>query len=521
MKARKQSRKRLKLKEAERDKRRLRYGLLPVPSETVEVPYAKRHDDDFDAGEVVGWLVDRPEWQDTIGAECALVESERPRKGPKPSYTTIELEAALFFQIISGIRTYKAARDRLAGDKAERSRAALRFDQPRESRCSSERTCFAGIPSEATMSRHRARFPHERRLKAYMRYFDRLRQVNAQDPQLRAGLRLLGVDGSVQLTSLTCPKLDVDTGEVLNHSSITCMDGGYVGKGVPAHKQGHGYAVVPIVSLDDGLPWSYHHGRISDNESTAALAALEDFKAKVLPYAGPRRLGVFAADSGFNSRELRTNVRDVGYLDCIHEVSHALGRESTDREYTRAEKRVFEIEGHPNWYADGFRELHCKCGKGKAERFRRMELRGERAVGRVEGRCNNCGSITVTSGKWKTVRDTTRETGDERGSNRLARVQPADPPKVIDWAFGSPLSFHDKLAEKYGSLRFGHGEGFNGSAVKRFKLLKTKGYYRTGPQAELHCLMVFCAMHGMTMRKREQERGAAPVAPAAPAAVAA
>jgi hypothetical protein len=78
---------------------------------------------------------------------------------------------------------------------------------------------------------------------------------------------------------------------------------------------------------------------------------------------------------------------------------------------------------------------------------------------------------------------------------------------------GNPISFNDPLAAKYGSMRFGHGEGFNDTAVKRFKLLKTKGYYRTKAQAELHCLTVFCLMHGETMRQRNAEADAAPKKP--------
>ena len=69
----------------------------------------------------------------------------------------------------------------------------------------------------------------ERRLDAYKRYFDRLRKANAQDPELRKGLRLLGIDGSAQLTSLTCPKVDRETGEVINAHRVTCPEGGYAG----------------------------------------------------------------------------------------------------------------------------------------------------------------------------------------------------------------------------------------------------------------------------------------------------
>jgi hypothetical protein len=36
-------------------------------------------------------------------------------------------------------------------------------------------------------------------------------------------------------------------------------------------------------------------------------------------------------------------------------------------------------------------------------------------------------------------------------------------------------------------------------------LFKTKAYLHGAAQAELHCLMVFCAMHGLTQRRRELE----------------
>jgi hypothetical protein len=481
--------------------RRMRFPEnFPVPPEDVAVPYAKRHIDDFDAGELVAWLVGRPEWDETIGAECDLVETERPSKGPRPSYDTRELEKALFFQVVAGIRTYRAARDRLAGDRGSRARAALGFDQPREPRCPQELKLYAGVPSEATMSRHRKRFPHERRVAVYKRYFHRLRVENVKDPVLAEGLRILGIDGSAQLTSLTCPKLHSDgSGVIVNASRVTCPEGGYVGKDAPSEKQGMGFGVVPLTSIH-GLPWAYEHGRINLKEGDACVSALDDFIANVLPHVGELGLGVLAADSGFSRQDIRGRLRSIGYLDCIHEVSHAQNRESTDRDREAAARRRFDIEDYPNWYADGFRELHCRCGKGHT--FRRVQKTNGRAVARVEGTCASCGTITVTSGRWKAVRDTTRPNGHPHGQQRFARVHTTDPESVIDWTMGNPLSFNDPLAAKYGSMRFGHGEGFNGTAVERFKLLKTKGYYCTKAQAELHCLMVFCVMHGETMRQR-------------------
>lgn len=47
--------------ESER-KRRARFGPLPKPPEDVEVPYDKRHHDDFDPGEEIAWMMSSPEW---------------------------------------------------------------------------------------------------------------------------------------------------------------------------------------------------------------------------------------------------------------------------------------------------------------------------------------------------------------------------------------------------------------------------------------------------------------------------
>lgn len=488
-------------------KRRLRYGAFPKPPEVVDVPYAKRHDKaDSDEGEVVAWLMRRREWLETIGAECDAVEAERPTSGPPASYTTHELEGALFFQFMSGIRTYVAARDRLAGDRGGRARAALGFDQPREKRCPQELKLMAGVPSESSLTRHRKRFPVERRLVVYRLYFDRLRKLNALDPVLRAGLRFLNIDGSAQLTSLTCPVKDQD-GTVLNAKRVTCPEGGYIGRDAPPEKQGHGFGIVPLTCIH-ALPWAYDHGTINIAEGSAAVNALTDFGENVLPLTGERQLSVLSGDSGLNHRELRAAVRELGIIENISECSHTIGRASTDRDVSAANRRELDIKDYPNWYANGHRELRCRCGNGHI--FHRSGLKRGKTFARVEGDCAKCGSITITSGLWKTVVDTRRAGGDPRGTRKLVRVQNGDPASVIDWAFGNPLTFHDPLSDQYGSMRFGHGEGFNGHCVTRFKLLKTKAYYRKKAQAELHALMVFCSMHGITAYRRDaaQDSGA-------------
>lgn len=485
--------------EAER-KRRMRYGALPKPPEEVAFAYAKAKDRTTNEGEVIAWLMTRPEWLETVGAACDAIEAARPARGPAPSYSTMELEGAAFFQFMFGLRTYRAARNYLDGCRGRRARVALNFDHPRKTRCPQPLELLNGVPSEATMSRHQQRFPVELRVQLYRLYFARLGQLNATDPELREGLRILNIDGSAQLTSFTCPVRD-DEGNIRNAKRVTCPEGSYIGHDAPPEKQGMGFGVVPLI-CGNGLPWAYEHGPITINEGAAAISAVKTFGENILPLIPGSELTVFCADSGFQNRALRALVRSYGMVENIHECSHTKGRASTDREVTSTSRRELEIEGYPKWYANGHRELKCRCGD--AHIFRRTELdKNGEAVIRVEGRCAKCGSLTITSGLWKTVVDTRRPTGDPRGMRRLVRVQNGDPASVIDWQFGNPLTFNDPLAEAYGNMRFGHGEGFNGACVTRFKLLKTKGHYRTQAKAELHALSVFCAMHGITAYRRD------------------
>lgn len=483
-------------------------SVLPVPpTQQVEVPYALRYERSFDEGEAVAWLMSRPEWEETIGAACDAVEAERPKHGPRPSYSTRELEAALFYQVMKGIRTWKSARAALAGDTGERARVALGLDIERKTRCPRDLKRRVGVPSEATMCRHRKRFDYERRLEAYKNYFDALRRLNAQDPQLREGLRILGIDGTAQPTSLQCPKLNRKTGEIVNAPRITCPEGGYRVKDT---EKVHGFAAFPLHCVN-GLPWAYAHGKVNEDERTAAQRAIEDYRDNVLPHAGPRRLGILTADSGFRDQaKLRPLLHSVGLVPNIHHLSHAKYRESSQKERHEASALQFDIDGRDDWYADGYRELHHRCPNSTqhpVHTYRRIKQgTGGRAITRLEAECKPCkASISITAGEYKKVMDPARLARDPRGKYKYMKVHPLDPERVRVWDLGNPLTFNDALAGRFGEMRYGHGEGFNGAAVQRFKLFKTKAYLRTAAQAELHCVMVFAAMHGLTQRRRELE----------------
>ncbi len=360
---------------------------------------------------------------------------------------------------------------------------------------------MAGVPSGSTMCRHRKRFPWERRLGVYRAYFDRLRKLNALDPELREGLRTLGIDGTAQPSSMTCPKINPDTGEVVNASRVTCPTGGYR---VKDGEKVHGFAVVPLLCLHE-LPWAYAHGGVNMEERAAAFRTVEDFRDNVIPYMGPRRGGVFTGDTNFHDQILPPLLQSLGYVPNIHHVSHAEHRLTTESQKAEAARLEFDLEGRPGWYVDGFRELHHRCGK-PVHTYRKIEQVGERVVLRTEGECKHCEkSITITAGTWRKVKDTTRSAKDPRGQSKFVPMHLTDPESAREWDLGNPFSYHDELSARFGEMRFGHGEGFNGSCVKRFKLFKTKARLENDARAELHCVMVFCIMHGLTQRRRELE----------------
>jgi hypothetical protein len=178
-------------------------------------------------------------------------------------------------------------------------------------------------------------------------------------------------------------------------------------------------------------------------------------------------------------------------------VSHA-DRERSRERARREDTRIYEIQGYPSWRANGHRELHCVCGQGKTMQRISQDKNG-RAVVRTEGQCKSCGSITITSGKW-------RSTGKP---NRFVRCLPGEEDQA-DWLFGNPLTFNDRRAKKFGRARFGHGEGFHGHLQTRFGLLKHKAWYRRREQAQLDFLMVFCGMHALAIEQRARLRKRAP-----------
>lgn len=313
---------------------------------------------------------------------------------------------------------------------------------------------------------------------------------------MRNEARILDLDGSHILTHYQAP---IPNSKTQNPKSITCPDGGWVppSKNSPWRSHGHGFNLVSLTT-STGLPLAKRTVRIHHPERATAIDLFQkDYRTKVLPNLTNNGLAVLTADSGLNSPSLRRELRRCGVIENIHLASHAQ-RETTDEHVATRNAARYDIEGYPNWQANGHRELSCLCGQGTTSRTFDQTKDGQ-AVARTEGRCPSCGSINVTSGQWYLAHISAT------GQSGFRRAQTGDEDR-IDWTFGNPLTYNDPLSRIYGSGRFGHQEGFHGHLVTRFGLLREKGWYRSKAQAELDVVITFCVIHLVAMEQRRRAR---------------
>jgi hypothetical protein len=431
---------------------------------------------------------------------CRSIDAERAeRPGPTPLYTSEELELALVFGRACGKRTYKATRAVLAGDDP-RPRRVLGFDTPRNPQDRKQRMRLRdGVPSEATMSRHKARFTEELRAELWQEIELRLRREHLETEELQAEAEVLYLDGTAMLTHFTCPtqapkRARSNGGAVPAHArerKVTCPDGGYVGRAAPPEKQGNGWNLV-MISSSTGVPLSWRLVPLHASEKTTALELVrQDFARDVAPYLGGK-VKVLTADGAFHAPELRAELRQHGIVENIHLASHSFKSAGRAAKMTAAR---YPIHGYADWFANAHREVVCRCGRGTAKI---IDLNKDGvAVVRIQGKCPKCGVISVTSGDWRYTPD-----------NRFVRAHPHDKVDERDWAFGNPLTFNDLNATEYGKDRFGHNEGLHGTLVTRYQLIKNKRWFRRKAQANIDTAMTFAIIHAVSLEQRRRARQA-------------
>lgn len=359
-------------------------------------------------------------WQELMVPECERLDRERSRRGLKFLYTSEELELALLFGRACGFKTYKQTRVVLAGDDA-RAREKLGFDIPRNADGQPPRANpllrLDGVPSEATISRHKKRFSSSRRKEIWKAIERELCREHLGTPELQEEASVLNLDGSPLLTHFRAARTSKAKGdeygplENINGAlyqlvfgqkvKITCVDGGYVPRGAGSDKSGHGWMLV-MISTATGVPLAWRLVPLNEPEKDTALDLVrEEFARDVAPYLRGR-VKVLTADGAFQKPELRAELRRHGVVENIHFVSHKKTNKAEARARDFDAKR-YAIEGYPNWYATGHREIFCRCGKGVSKRID-CAKDGE-AIVRVEGKCATCGTIAAKSGDWYLTED--------------------------------------------------------------------------------------------------------------------
>ncbi|HEX5763083.1 MAG TPA: hypothetical protein VFY04_08180 [Solirubrobacterales bacterium] len=469
----------------------------------MQTPYAKCREEwrGVGLGEKTKVVLDSAAWTEVMIPALAQLDAERSRKGPAPAYSSEELERAVLFQKLAGVSTYSQARTLLASDRHQETRELLGFDQPRKryGRGVTLVKSMDGVPSEATIWRHLQRWELARHIEAYERLFQQLLREHLEDPVFREEARTLNIDGSVLRSHYTSKeRVDRKTGEI---KPATLHGGGFMARTeTNSGQDGHGFTMV-AVTTSTGLPLATRLVPLAtkeEGESATALALFrEDWRENVAPHLGDK-LAVLTADAAYTKAEVRIALRDAGIIENCHPVSHA-DRKVSKKNAEKNNRDVIQIQGYPNWRANGHRELHCVCGSGKTTPRLSRDKKG-RTVARVEGECKTCGNITITSGLWR-LSDKPK---------RFVRCLPDETAADADWLFGNPLTFNASMGKQFGRNRFGHGEGFHGHLVTRFGLLKGKSWYRRREQAQLDFLMVFSAMHALAMEQRQRAKAKAP-----------
>lgn len=499
-------------RKAQLSNQRRRYsGGLPVPT-SGEVPYAKCRPElkDLTEAQIVRLVLECKPWQEKMVPQLDAVDERRTVKGKEePVYSAHLLESLLVYQQACGLRSYRETRDRLASDKGAEARELLGLNDVRRYRNKPGKRVvrlMEGIPGEATMSRHRGRFDDAYRADVIEECIELVVAEHLQDEDFRDEVRASNLDGTHLLTHYTCPIIDKKTGRIVNDENVTCYDGGYIGAD-SSKGPAHGWNLISITTTT-GLPLVHRLVPIHYSEKDTGLELLRDWERKVLPHLGTpdeRELVVLSADGGFNKPLLRAKARELGILENIHTASH--GKKPASRgNATKKNNKVipFDDPKYKHWYANGHREVFCECGKRAKKRLER-DSKG-RVIARVEGKCDKCGSITITSGQWRRAQN----------PDRFTRCLPGESDAKRDWLLGNPLTFNNLEAGEYGRRRFGHNEGFHGALVSRFQLVKGKRWFRRRDQARAATAMTFLIMHVVAMEQRKRERAAQAQAQAPP-----
>lgn len=485
--------------------RRARWGKdLPKPDAPVEFAAGsdREHMEDVDKAAELRFALSTKAWREFALPVLADLEAGRPSSGGD-RYSVVELETFLLLHYILGHHIISDTRTHLMSPRGRESRALIGFDRPRNAgrpgagrnREGVQDMLLDGVPSEATISRHRRRLPDEFRDELHRRLFESIRDEHLEDPDMQAECDELWTDGSTMPTHHTAPKIDPKTRKVVNGDRITCADGGYVGKRAPLSKQGHGFTHISILTKS-ALVLSLDVVPNGSSEPIEAVPISDDVVDNVISKLPPK-IRVLSADSAFHSAPLRMSLRRGAIIPNIHLASHADNKKTREHAAKMtAERNALNDSRYEDWFVNGHRELVCRCGAGNTWRRNKRLKDGSVALA-VEGRCAKCGSVSVTSGDWRKTQN----------PSAFSRCSPDTPDEDRDWALGNFLTYNNPIAAELGRRRHNGNEAFYGAATRRYGLFE-KGWYRSRAQARARAYAVAFVQHAVAMEQRRRARAA-------------
>jgi hypothetical protein len=347
------------------------------------------------------------------------------------------------------------------------------------------------------MSDFRVRWLPEAELARLMAELERwaLAEKMTSLPGMREECRTLHADGSKLETHATPPK--TRKGKVTNEwkkgrsggrvPAITAPDAGFVpNNGGNAEHSGNGWNIVMVMSAK-GTVLARRNVPLNASES-GTLCEMAPEVGQVLDVLDTPEVRVLTTDGAFHSQETRRALRGVGIVENTHLSSHA-NRASTRRKANERTRKRYVIDGYPNWHATGHREIDCACGQGKTTRVVGLDAHG-RALARLKGECEVCGSVLITSGRWRLSKH-----------EKFVKCLPSEREEA-EFDFGNPLTYNDSLSAEYGRRRFNGQEGAFGSQfTQRFKLLKSKRWFYRQSQVDLEVAAVITITHALSLER--------------------
>lgn len=500
-----------------RGARESRSDTLPDPPTDFEVRYAKCRPElkGMTPAQEVLALVATRSYQRLVAPVLDAIERRRrakDKRGQKPHWTMHDYVHLLILERVIGARGFADLRIWLTSEAGAQTRQQLGFTVV-PLRRGGNRGLDSTVPGRTWFSKMRKLLP-EAQLAALLDELDRelLREHAELNPEFLTSLEVLYLDGTVLRTHATPPKTkrDKKTDEVTVfnlvaigrdgglYCPITAPEAGYISNHGRNEHYGSGWNII-LATTPQGDIIAHRHPPLNASEKTEATALTDELAARLQYLGAPQRVRVLAADGGFYSPRLARALRAIGFIECIHRTSHYKGSEETANELRN---KRYRLDGYPNWFSDGHRQLCCACGKATFVRRNGLDHLGH-AFSRVRGNCPNCGTATVTSGQWRLA--------GPSGAEYFVRCLP-DERDEADMALGNSLPFDDLRAKEYGGPRFPVQEGLFGSELcQRFGLIKNKRRFFRQSQVDLEVAIVVCLTHALSILRyqRQMQQGAA------------